>query len=295
MVMSIDNALITEFSDMVHHEAQQTESLLSPYVITKQMTGDVFAYDGLGSVEAREIMGRVVKVTFDDIQHTRRKIARRRFAVVLPVDSSDVRGALLDVNSQYAKECSMAMMRKRDQVIADAAFADVLTGRDFSTTVTAAADGVLTIDATAGLTYEKLLAIDENFINNAVGFDPQNSRKFLTVTGGEHTDLMGEIELISGDYTRQFAVEKGQLTNALGYDIIKFPANVPAPILTVSGAERFLIAATQKAFCVGVSKEMSINIINRPDYHEVTQVEVIMEIGAVRTEGALIQKVRVTA
>lgn len=295
MVMSIDNALITEFSDMVHHEAQQTESLLSPYVITKQMTGDVFAYDGLGSVEAREIMGRVVKVTFDDIQHTRRKIARRRFAVVLPVDSSDVRGALLDVNSQYAKECSMAMMRKRDQVIADAAFADVLTGRDFSTTVTAAADGVLTIDATAGLTYEKLLAIDENFINNAVGFDPQNSRKFLTVTGGEHTDLMGEIELISGDYTRQFAVEKGQLTNALGYDILKFPANVPAPILTVSGAERFLIAATQKAFCVGVSKEMSINIINRPDYHEVTQVEVIMEIGAVRTEGALVQKVRVTA
>lgn len=295
MVMSIDNALITEFSDMVHHEAQQTESLLSPYVITKQMTGDVFAYDGLGSVEAREIMGRVVKVTFDDIQHTRRKIARRRFAVVLPVDSSDVRGALLDVNSQYAKECSMAMMRKRDQVIANAAFADVLTGRDFSTTVTAAADGVLTIDATAGLTYEKLLAIDENFINNAVGFDPQNSRKFLTVTGGEHTDLMGEIELISGDYTRQFAVEKGQLTNALGYDILKFPANVPAPILTVSGAERFLIAATQKAFCVGVSKEMSINIINRPDYHEVTQVEVIMEIGAVRTEGALVQKVRVTA
>lgn len=295
MVMSIDNALITEFSDMVHHEAQQTESLLSPYVITKQMTGDVFAYDGLGSVEAREIMGRVVKVTFDDIQHTRRKIARRRFAVVLPVDSSDVRGALLDVNSQYAKECSMAMMRKRDQVIADAAFADVLTGRDFSTTVTAAADGVLTIDATAGLTYEKLLAIDENFINNAVGFDPQNSRKFLTVTGGEHTDLMGEIELISGDYTRQFAVEKGQITNALGYDILKFPANVPAPILTVSGAERFLIAATQKAFCVGVSKEMSINIINRPDYHEVTQVEVIMEIGAVRTEGALVQKVRVTA
>lgn len=295
MVMSVDNALITEFSDMVHHAAQQSESLLSPYVITKQMTGDVFAYDGLGSVEAREIVGRVVKVTFDDIQHTRRKIARRRFAVTLPIDSSDVRGALLDNNSEYAKECSMAMMRKRDQVIADAAFADVLTGRDFSTTVTAAADGVLTIDATAGLTYEKLLAIDENFINNAVGFDPQNSRKFLTVTGGEHTDLMGEIELISGDYTRQFAVEKGQLTNALGYDIIKFPANVPAPILTVSGAERFLIAATQKAFCVGVSKEMSINVINRPDYHEVTQVEVIMEIGAVRTEGALVQKIRVTA
>lgn len=295
MVMSIENSLITEFSDMVHHEAQQTESLLNPYVITKQMSGDVFAYDGLGPVEARELVGRVVPVTFDDITHNRRKIARRRFAVTLPIDSSDVRGALLDVNGEYAKACAAAMMRKRDKVIADAAFADVLTGRDFSTTVTFANDGGLTIDATAGLTYERLLEIDENFIDNAVGFDPANSKKFLTLTGGEHTDLMGEIELVSGDYTRQFAVEKGQLTNAMGYDLVKFPANAPFPILTVSGAERFLIAATQKAFCVGVSKEMSVKVTERNDYHEVTQVEVIMEIGAVRTEGALVQKVRVTA
>lgn len=295
MVMSIDNALITEFSDMVHHEAQQTESLLSPYVITKQMTGDVFAYDGLGPVEAREVLGRVAPATFDDITHNRRKISRRRFVVNLPVDSSDVRGALLDANSEYAKACAAAMMRKRDSVIADAAFADVLTGRDFATTVTFANDGGLTVDATAGLTYEKLLEIDENFIDNAVGFDPVNSKKFMTVTGAEHTDLMGEIELVSGDYTRQFAVEKGQLANALGYDLLKFPANAPYPILQISGAERFLIAATQKAFCVGVSKEMTIRVMERSDYIETTQVQVVMEIGAVRTEGALVQKVRVTA
>jgi hypothetical protein len=294
MVDSIDKALITEFSDMVHHEAQQINSRLKPYSMMKQMSGDVFAYDGLGRVEAREVVGRNVPATFDDITHNRRKIARRRFVVNLPVDSSDVRGALLNPDSEYAKACAAAMMRQYDRVINDSAFASVLTGRDFETTVTAATDGVLTVDATAGLTYEKLLEIKQNFMDNDVGIDT-NEKLFLTISGDEHTDLMSEVELTSGDFTRQFAVEKGNITNALGFDLLPFAASVPNPILTVSGGERFLIAATNRAFCVGVSKEMSIKITERDDYIETHQVQVVMEIGAVRTEGALVQKVRVTA
>jgi len=144
------------------------------------------------------------------------------------------------------------------------------------------------------LTYEKLLEIDQNFINNAVGFTGRK-RKVLTLTGKEHTALMGEAELTSGDYTRQFAVENGEMQKALGYDLVKFPASVPYPILTVSGGERFLLAATEGAFCVGVSKEMSVKVMERNDYIETHQVQIVMEIGAVRTEGALVQKVRTTA
>jgi len=173
MVQSIDKALITEFSALVHHEAQQMASRLKPYSIMKQMSGDVFAYDGLGRVEAREVAGRNMPATFDDITHNRRKIARRRFVVNLPVDSSDIRGALLNVDSEYAKACAAGMMRQYDRVIYDAAFANVLTGRDFETSVTAATDGVLTVDATAGLTYEKLLEIKQNFMDNDV-FQPRS-------------------------------------------------------------------------------------------------------------------------
>lgn len=294
MVQSIDQALITEFSAMVHEEAQQKVSRLKPYSIMKQMQGDVFAYDGLGRVEAREVVGRNVPATFDDITHNRRKIARRRFVVNLPVDSSDVRGALLNPDSEYASACAAAMMRQYDRVIYDAAFADVLTGRDFETTVTAANDGVATVDATGGLTYEKLLEINQNFMDNDVGLD-QNEKLFFTITGDEHTSLMGETELTSGDFSRQYAVDDGRITKALGMDLVPFADSVSNPIIPTANSERALIAATDRAFCVGVSKEMAIKIEDRSDYIETHQVQVVMEIGAVRTEGVLLQKVRVTA
>lgn len=292
MVQSIDQALITEFSGLVHHEAQQLTSKLSPYCIVKQMSGDVFAYDGLGRVEARELDGRVNKVVFDDIDHNRRKIRRRRFAITLPIDSSDVRGALQDPDSEYAKAVAAGMNRQKDRIIQEAAFAAIQTGRDFETTVTAADDGVLTVDATGGLTYEKLLEIGQNFMDNEVDFE---MGAFLEVTGAEHTALLGESELTSGDFTRQLKTDDGVIKRGAGLDIIQFGANVANPIIPVSGGQRALIAASKGAFCMGVSKEMSISIKERDDYHEVTQVECIMEIGAVRTEGALVQQVDVTA
>ena len=292
MVMSIDQALITEFSGMVHHEAQQLTSKLKPYAMIKEMSGDVFAYDGLGRVEAREVTGRVNPATFDDIDHNRRKISRRRFVVNLPIDSSDVRGALQDPNGEYAKAVAAAMQRQWDRVIQDAAFANILTGRDFETTVTAANDGVLTVDATAGLTYEKLLEIGQNFIDNDVDYEMGS---FLQLTGSEHTALMGEVELTSGDFTRDYVVEGGRIKRALGMDIPVFAANVSNPIIPVASAQRQLIAASKGAFCVGVSKDISISIKERDDYIETTQVQAILEIGAVRTEGALVQKVSVTA
>lgn len=294
MVASIDNALTIEFSSMVHEAAQQQISRYRPYVKVLQMSGDVWAYDGLGTVEMRELQGRNPKVVFDDIDHLRRKITRKRFGLVLPIDASDVRGALLDPQNNYAAAISKAAMRQYDRVIQLAAFADVLTGRDFGTTVTAANDGVLTVDATAGLTYEKLLEIKQNFMDNDVGVDAAE-RIVIGHTGAEHTRLMRENELTSGDFSRNFVVDKGMITQALGMDLVSFAANAASPIIPVASSQRQLIAMSDRAIALGISKEMSIKIQERNDYHETTQVLVEMEIGAVRTEGKLIQKVSVTA
>lgn len=294
MVDSIDKALVIQFSDMVHEQAQQMTSRLKPYVQLKQMTGDVFAYDGLGRVEAREVSGRNVAATFDDIAHNRRKITRSRYVVNLPVDASDVRGALINPESDYAKAIANAALRQYDRTIYNCAFASVLTGRDFETTVTAAADGVVTVDATAGLTYEKILEINQNFLNNDVGTE-LNEKIFLTITGAEGTSLMQEEELISSDFNRAFVVEKGRIMNACGIDLVHFAASVPNPIIPVVSSQRQLLAASSRGICLGISKEMSIKIQERNDLIETTQVQVVFEIGAVRTEGALVQKVTVTA
>lgn len=294
MVDSIDQSLIIEFSDLVHKVAQQKTSRLKPYAQIKQMSGDVFAYDGLGRVEAREVSGRNVAATFDDIQHNRRKMIRKRYVVNLPIDASDVRGALLNPESNYADAIANAAVRQYDRTIYDAAFASVLTGRDFETTVTAATDGVTTVDATGGLTYEKLLEIGENFMNEDVGVESDESI-YLTITGAEHTALMKEVELTSSDYNRQYNVEKGKMTEAAGIKLIPFAASVPSPIIPVAGGERKLLAASSRGLCLGISKDMSIKVQERNDLIETTQVQVVFEIGAVRTEGVLVQQVDVTA
>jgi len=289
----IDNALITQFSDSVHVAAQQMKARLRDAVIVKPMMGDIFAYDGLGAVEAVEQIGRHQPGVFSDANHTRRKIARRRFTLTLPIDASDVRGALLNPQSEYAGACARAMERVFDRIVVEAMFAAVLTGRDMGTSVTFANDDGDTINATAGTTYEKLLETTRLFLDDDVGTDVPE-RMILGISGDEHEDLMLDTELISGDFTRQYAVEKGRMIQAAGYDLKHFAAAATNPILAVSAGVRDCFAMSARAMCVGMSKEMALTIERRPDLVETTQVQIVFELGAVRTEGKLIKKFQTT-
>jgi hypothetical protein len=118
---------------------------------------------------------------------------------------------------------------------------------------------------------------------------------FLTHTGEEHTDLMGETELTSGDFVRSFSVEKGRMTMAAGFELKAFAANDLSPIIPVVSSQRSLVAASKRGICVGISEELSIEVDKRPDKNNMIQVQASMFMGAVRTEGKLVQKVTVTA
>lgn len=294
---SIQTVQVTQFSDMMHIKSQQMKARMRPHVEIIPMTGNDFAYDGIGTLEAAEVNGRVIKTTFTDAEFTRRQIPRRRFAVTVPVDKHDIEGMLTDPTGRLAEECIRAMERKFDKVVYDAMFANVLTGENFGTSVTFANDGGLTVDATAGLTYEKLLEIHQNFIDGDVGNDLP-AEFIMGITGDEHTDLMGEAELISGDYSRDFVVEDGSIQKATGIQLVKFAANAPTPIIDVSGGTRdgFVLAkhGSQSGVAVGVSYDIEVDVAKRPDYISTHQIQVVMSIGAVRTEGKLVQKVQTT-
>lgn len=290
---SIENSYVIQFSDQVHTAAQQSKARLRPYVMMKQMTGASFAYDGLGQAEASEIFGRHQPIVFSDIEHKRRKISRRRFSLVLPIDASDVRSALVNPESEYAMACAKAMERVFDRVVLEAMFADVLTGREFGTTVTFANDGGNTVDATGGVTYEKLLEANKFFIDHEVGNEAPIT-KIMGITGDEHEALMKETELVSGDYSRQYVIDAGEIQRANGINLVKFAGSIARPMLPVAASVRSCFVMAQNAMCVGMSKEMAITVKDRADLHETSQVEIIFDLGAVRTEGLLIQKFTTT-
>jgi len=257
------------------------------------MRGKAYAYDGVGSIEAQELKGRFNKVEFNDLKITRRKIGRRRFSLTLPIDEEDASKVLLDQEREYQRACAMAMARVYDRIGTEAATADVLTGEDFATTVTFASDGGSTVVATAGLTYAKLLAIIQNFIDNDVGNDMIEDFIFA-ISGDEHTALMDEIELTSGDYTRQFAVERGKIVEAVGMRLITFAANATNPVLSVTGGVRDCLAMSSRGLAYAMPKQFEILVQDRTDLVQTKQVQINWTLGAVRTEGALIQKVTTT-
>lgn len=291
---TIDRHLITQFSDSMHVVAQQVKARLRPYVMILRMKGDRFAYDGIGDIEARELTGRFNKTEWDDIEFFRRKITRRRFSVTVPIDEMDVEGMLTEPTSPLALACTRAMERVFDRVCVEAMFADVQTGRDFENTVTFANDGGLTVNATGGLTLAKLLEPGKNFIDNDVTND-EDRPVVLGITGSEHQTLLQLATLTSRDYNSQMNLEKGAIKNVVGMDIVKYAANARKPVLPVVAGVRTSFAMAKGALAVGIGRNWKVTYKDRADYVDTRQIQVTGVLGAVRTEGKLIQKFTTTA
>ncbi len=319
----------TMFLDTIHMKAQQIKARMKAFVQIIKIAGKQTAYDGLGTVEAQEISGRFPEVTFSDIEHTRRKIPRRRFAVAIPIDQKDVNDIMRDPNNMYSTAIVRAMERVFDRITIEAAFATIDTGEDFSTTVTATADGVVQVDATSGLVYDHLLELSTNFINNDVGTD-MPEKFFLAVTGDEHRALLSDYRVVqydasgktrnnvgggtlsftaaassenvvsspitSNEFTnRTGLIDNGRLVNAAGFDIIPFAANAPNPVIETIGSSsdyRRCVAASTRAIIVGIHDSLEVETQKRTDLIQTDQIIAVVTMGALRTEGVLIQELQ---
>lgn len=293
---SISTAAVIQFSEMVHERMQQKTARLKPFVEMLEVKGKSRAYDGMGTVELEELVGRSPDIQFADVEHNRRKLTTKIFGRALPLYKGDLEEVLLNPENKYAEALANAAMRQFDKVVYGAMFATVKTGEEMDTDLTFANDGGLTVDATAGLTYEKLLEIHQNFIDNEVGNDA-DTEFVMGITGDEHTDLMSELELTSGDFSREYVVDKGTITQAAGIKLVKFAANGAggaSPVLSVASGVRTSFCMARGAMVVGLTRNWDIEVQPRYDKYNTKQVVITGRLGAVRTEGKLIQKVTTT-
>jgi len=292
--MSVDAVLISQFSDMLHVEAQQTKSRVMGQVRIQSVKGENFFYDGLNKLGARIDNSRNPLSNPQNPQFNRRKMTRSRIIAEVAIDQRDIRDMMSDPKGNLAVACVSAIHRKVDELGVAAALASVGTGVDGSTVVSFASDGGLTINATGGMTYEILRQISRKFYNREVGLENGEKLLFLC-TADEHDDLLGEVELISSDYTSQMVVDNGRLARAFGIDITLFGAAVDSPILPVASTTRDCIAMSNRGIIYGLSSDIKVNVIpNHPKYVETDVIQVTMDLGAVRTEGVLVQKVQTT-
>jgi hypothetical protein len=291
----IDNVLITQFSNLLHVEAQQMKSRLMGQIQVVPMSGDEWSYDGTGVVEAKTVNERNPRIDPSNPEFTRRRMLRDRVLVELIVDNRDVRGMFENPSSKLVRDCMFAIYRKADKIGIDSMFASVATGRRFTSTVTFAGGGGRTVNATAGLTYAKLLEIRENFRKKEIGTD-MPEKIILGLSEQEETALFNITQLTSGDFSRNYVIDKGQVVSVLGMDLIVFGSAVDNPQLPVASSVRDCFAASTLGMVYGMSKEFSVKVIpDYPGYVESTYIQVLGEIGAVRTDELRVQKVQTTA
>lgn len=291
---SISDVFKTKFANTVYELTQQTKARLRGIVDMEPLDAEDVMFDRVGSVEVQDINERFAEIIPADILWDRRRCTAARVGVPLFTDKWDAQRMLADPNSILARRAAEALERHFDRVVVSAATAAVYTGRNGTTSVSAATDGVQTVDATAGLTYAKLLEIEANFQKNEVGTEIP-IRKFLLISEQEHTALMQEGTLISGDFSRQYVVDKGQMVRALDFELIVYGSNMPIPMLGVSAGTRTCLALAASAIKVGLSRSWNIDVQPRNDRWDTTQILASGIIGAVRMDALKIQKVSTTA
>lgn len=293
MTDTLNQTLVTQFTDMVNHKAQQTESFFRGRVLQKPVKGNKMEWQNLKPGEDTEITSRYQAVAAGAPQHERLGAIVKGYTQTWIVDRGDDLQSLIDLESPYVEALSKTMARRYDQVVADAALGSVLSGADLTSTTAFAGT---TVTAGAGLIYDKLREVLAAFYSKGVGLSA-DEKLYLAVTEKEHSTMLDQLELISGDYRADFVVEKGRVSTALGMNVIVFPSSPTTGtsiINAASGTVNNCFAFASTGICVGINSEIEVRVEPRYDLVDSKQVKAIFRLGALRTDDAKVVKIDVT-
>jgi len=301
--MAIEDGAKLTFENAFMHLAQQQKSKLegSPairYVDPDGKTHNIARMSGLelAEVNTRNPQKQVADYTLDNRMFTKRRFTRS----VLIDEKDDINELLKDPTSDIMQNLLKAKGRATDRVICAAAGGEVLVGRPdrAPTAKTAAQDGVITVDATSGLTAAKVEEVIENFINNDVDMDDIMNTTFL-VTGKENTALMNEEKFINNDYISARPVETGVAKKASAFNVVLFAGSSAGvgtkanPVLEENQTTRTCLALAPKSVAV-MMKLARFDVKDADAYVNSKYLTIDLWIGAMRTEGVRVQKVTTT-
>jgi hypothetical protein len=283
---------VTDFSNQLNTESQQITSKTRGKILERPVTGDYFDYYTIGGLNANKVTGRFAPRSSANPDLERRGVIAESWEQTLYYSGLDQLRSRVNVNSGYAKTLMAGMGREYDRTVYNALTGSVKTGKLFENTVTASADGVGTVTASSGLTYDKVLETIANFKSKDI-----DEKIYFAITDKQWATLMSEVEAISSDYNKKMAAETGILPGILGAEFIVFGSNptTGSSIIPVSGGVRACVAFAQSGVHLGVLSDIQVKQSDRPDLEgDTSQLVVSSTFAALRTEGAKVQLINVT-
>mgnify|MGYP003335075054 CR=1 FL=1 len=283
MSIQITTAFVQQYRANVDHLVQQKGSRLRPMVRTETQAAEFEFYDRIGATSAQEVTGRHQDTPLVNTPHDRRRVSLRDFDWGDLVDRPDRIRMLADPTSPYAQSAAFALGRKMDEVILDAAFGSVYTGKTGATTVTFPSSQQIAVDyvetgsaANSGLTIAKLRKAKQILDRNEV--DP-TERRYIAMTAKQVTDLLRTTEVTSSDYNTVKALVAGEINTFMGFEFVRTEL-----VRTNASSYRRVCAWTQSGLLLAVGADITVDIGPRRDKRNATQVYVSASFGATRME-----------
>jgi hypothetical protein len=275
MSVQITTAFVDQYGANIDLLSQQKTSRFGPNVRNETQTGESAYFEQVGASEAEEATSRHDDTPRMDTPHSRRKVSLRTMRWSDLIDNADKVRMLADPTSTYAMTAAMAMNRKRDDIIIEAALGTAYTGKAGGTAVALPAAQIIAASAT-GLTIAKLRSTKE--LIDASDADPEIPR-YIAVNAALMTDLLSTTEITSSDYNTVKALVQGQIDTFLGFKFVQTQR------LTLSGTDTQCIAWVKDGLLLSTGTGMAVTRVSeRSDKNYSVQVFREEWFGATRME-----------
>ncbi len=295
MSLQIPVGFVDQYKANILLLSQQKQSILRQVCRFEDMTGDAMYVERVSATEAQLIADRHGDTPQVDTPHSRRKLTVADYNWADLIDTLDKLKMLIDPETTYGQNATMAFNRSIDDVIITALGGVALGGHVGGTTINnydvgecrlIESDGTI---ATAGsdwsnttetpLTIAKLLTCKQ--LLDDAEIDKARQRYFVT-NPYNINQLLNTTEVKSSDYNTVKALAFGQIDTFMGFKFLKSTRLVADD--TDTGATK-CFAFAQDAIVLSISKEPTVRISERDDKNYSTQVYVEMSLGATRVEG----------
>lgn len=286
MSVQITTAFVEQYRANVYHLTQQKGSRLRRAVRTEMVTGKSAFFEQLGATAARKRTSRHADTPRMDTPHARRRVTLDDYDWADMVDGEDQIRMLIDPTSQYAEAAAMAMGRAIDDAIIAAATGAAYTGVDGTTSTAFSTAMIVDVQtvwpgitaADTGLNVAKLLKAGQLLGSNNVDMDDE---KWCIVNARQIKSLLMDTKVSSHDYNAIKPLVSGQISQFAGFNIIPTER-----IGTDANGDDKVIYWARGGMLLGLGKDITTKIAERPDKNHATQVFCAMTIGATRMEEA---------
>lgn len=293
MSTEITKSFVEQYKANVIHLAQQKVSKLWKYVQLKEnVKGKATFFEQIGRSEMRDINTRHADSPLMETPHDRRKCTMVTSDWGDLIDKADDIRVLIDPASAYTMSGAMAVGRRKDKHIIDAAVGNSYAGEDGTTVIplpvaqTIAADNV-------GMTITKLKQAKQ--IMDEAEIDEED--RILLYSSKQLSDLLEDARFTSTDFNTVKALVDGHIDKYMGFKWERIEARKGAPSAgAASGSNKHGLpynATTDVTTCIAFSAMRIGLAIGEMDTFRVTEradkrfskyVYAEMDMGAIRTE-----------